>query len=46
MKDWVREFLTRKVGARLQDAAEASGNGQYTVTREQARQVAEQLLRK
>ena len=46
MKNWIRELLTRKVHARLQDAAEASGVWQHTATKEQAKQIAEQLLRK
>ena len=46
MKNWILELLTRKVHARLQDAAEASGVWRHTVTKEQAKQIAEQLLRK
>lgn len=46
MKNWIWELLTRKVHARLQDAADASGVWQQAATREQAEQVAEQLLRK
>ena len=57
MKNWIRELLTRKVHARLQDAAEgmvklvtiapeASEVWQHTATKEQAKQIAEQLLRK
>ena len=46
MKNWIRELLTRKVHARLQDAAEASGVWHHTATKEQAKLFSEQLLRK
>jgi len=46
MKNWIRELLASKIHMRLQDAADASKVWRRAATKEQAEQIAEQLLRK
>ncbi len=43
-KEWILQFLARKLYARMQEAAGQPGMSRYAVSRADARKLAEQLI--